>query len=130
MGNVYVAVVRKQRGSDYGVEFPDLPGCITAGSTLEEALRMAREALAFHLQGMAEDGEDIPPPTPFDKLARGTRGGMPTLVPAPDVLGKVERVNITLPQGVLAILDGLAEGQGLSRSAMIAKLARAAARKR
>jgi predicted RNase H-like HicB family nuclease len=44
------------------VSFPDFPGCITAGSTLEEAREMAQEALAFHVRGLIEDGEALPRP--------------------------------------------------------------------
>jgi predicted RNase H-like HicB family nuclease len=64
----YIALIRKQPASDYGVEFPDLPGCITAGTTLEDTRRMAREALTFHIAGMLEDGERIPEPSSLDEI--------------------------------------------------------------
>src|SRR5690625_4208118 len=50
------------------VEFPDLPGCLTCGNTDEEAILMAKEAMALHLYGMEEDGETIPPPSPLTQL--------------------------------------------------------------
>ena len=53
----YIALLHKEADSDYGVSFPDLPGCVTAGKTLDEARANAEEALALHLAGMAEDGE-------------------------------------------------------------------------
>ena len=56
----YIALLRKDAGSDYGVDFPDLPGCVTVGRTLEEARRAAADALALHLESMAEDGEAAP----------------------------------------------------------------------
>ena len=56
----YIAYLHKERRSDFGVSFPDFPGCITAGKTLDEARRMAAEALAIHIAGMAEDGDAIP----------------------------------------------------------------------
>jgi predicted RNase H-like HicB family nuclease len=59
----YIALIRKEPGSDYGVEFPDFPGCITAGVDLDDARRMAAEALALHIQGMLEDGETLPAPS-------------------------------------------------------------------
>ena len=65
----FIAYLHKERDSDFGVSFPDLPGCITAGRTLEEAHRMAAEALALHLAGMAADGEAVPQPSPLDSLA-------------------------------------------------------------
>ena len=61
MERTHIALVHKDPDSDYGVSFPDLPGCITVGSTIEEAREMAREVLALHLEGMAADGERIPP---------------------------------------------------------------------
>jgi predicted RNase H-like HicB family nuclease len=51
----YIAYLHKDKGSDYGVSFPDFPGAITAGSTLEEARRMAGEVLALHIAGMREE---------------------------------------------------------------------------
>ena len=52
----YVAYLHNDRNSDFGVSFPDLPGCITAGKTPDEARLLASEALAFHVEGMIEDG--------------------------------------------------------------------------
>ncbi len=56
----YPAVIFKEKTSDYGVSFPDFPGCITAGDTVEEAYEMAKEALEFHIEGMLENNENIP----------------------------------------------------------------------
>jgi predicted RNase H-like HicB family nuclease len=56
----YIAYLHKEKKSDYGVSFPDFPGCITAGETLDEARRNAVEALSLHIKGMLEDGEEIP----------------------------------------------------------------------
>ncbi len=52
----YIAILCKDADSDFGVEFPDFPGCVTAGSTLDEAGRFAEEALRLHVEGMVEDG--------------------------------------------------------------------------
>ena len=67
MERTYIALVHKDLDSDYGVSFPDLPGCITVGSTLEEAHEMAREALALHLEGLGADGGAVPPPGSADQ---------------------------------------------------------------
>ena len=53
----YITVVHKDPESDYGVSFPDFPGCVTAGSTIDEAKDMAQQALPFHIKGMLRDGE-------------------------------------------------------------------------
>ena len=64
----YIALLRKDPDSDFGVDFPDFPGCITAGSTLEETRRMAAEALEFHIEGMLEEGLSIPLPSALDAI--------------------------------------------------------------
>jgi predicted RNase H-like HicB family nuclease len=79
----YVAVVHKEPGSDYGVSFPDFPGCVTAGASLDEAVALAHDALAFHLEGMAADGDPPParPRTVAEVLADPElAGGTPFLV--------------------------------------------------
>jgi predicted RNase H-like HicB family nuclease len=58
----YIALVHKDVGTSYGVSFPDMPGCISAGDTFEEAVAFAAEALAGHIESMREDGDPIPAP--------------------------------------------------------------------
>ncbi|WAM33277.1 type II toxin-antitoxin system HicB family antitoxin [Caldicellulosiruptor morganii] len=65
---IYPAIFEPAEKEGYIVTFPDLPGCITEGKNLEEALYMAKEALELHLFGLEEDGEEIPEPTPPEKL--------------------------------------------------------------
>jgi predicted RNase H-like HicB family nuclease len=59
----YIALIHKDPDSDYGVSFPDFPGCVTAGRTMEEAREMAEEALSLHIGGMLEDEQVIPVPS-------------------------------------------------------------------
>ena len=58
----YVAIVVRA-GNGYSAYLPDLPGCIAAGNTFEETNRLIREAVVFHLEGMAEDEEAFPEPS-------------------------------------------------------------------
>ena len=58
----YVVIYEKGPTS-YGAYIPDLPGCVAAAETLEEAKRLIREAVALHLEGLRADGDPIPPPT-------------------------------------------------------------------
>lgn len=58
----YLVVVEKGTTS-FGAYVPDLPGCIAVGETREEVLASIHEAIAFHLEGLKEDGQPIPPPT-------------------------------------------------------------------
>ena len=69
----YIALLRKEPGSDYGVDFPDFPSCITAGRDLDEARRMAAEALAFHIEGLTEDAAEIPAPSSLDEIIADLR---------------------------------------------------------
>ena len=66
----YIALVHKDEGTSYGVSFPDVPGCISAGDTFEEAVANAAEALAGHFAVMKADGEAIPAPRSFEELKR------------------------------------------------------------
>jgi predicted RNase H-like HicB family nuclease len=114
----YIAYLHKDPDSDFGVSFPDFPGCVTAGKTLEEARRMATEALALHVEGLLEDGREIPEPSSLDALAgdpslQGAVAFMVSLKPAE----KRVRINITARESQLAAIDRLAGKAGLTRSA-------------
>lgn len=124
----YIALIHKDPDSDYGVSFPDLPGVISAGRTLDEARDMAAEALAFHLEGMAEDGEPVPEPSSLEHImaTADNRDGVAVLVAAPEAEVKTVRVNITLPADVLAEIDRHAEREGFTRSGFLAQAARKA----
>ena len=116
----YPVVIHKDPDSDYGVTVPDLPGCISAGEAHEQALAMAKEAIELHIEGMLEDGEDLPEPSAIETLqsAKEYRGGVWALVDVDTdaLLGPVERVNITVPRFALRRIDAAAQVAGLSRS--------------
>ena len=120
----YIAYLHKDKNSDFGVSFPDLPGCVTAGRTLEEARRMAPEALTLHLAGMVEDGEKLPGPSTLDQLAGdpAMRGAVAFLVEA-DSPEKTVRVNVTARESQLQTIDRLARKHGMTRSAYMVQSA-------
>ncbi len=62
----FPVVIHKDTNSDYGVTVPDLPGCFSAGSTLEEALENAEEAIECHVEAMLADGEVLPVPSSIE----------------------------------------------------------------
>ncbi|HTP93486.1 MAG TPA: type II toxin-antitoxin system HicB family antitoxin [Xanthobacteraceae bacterium] len=64
----YIALVHKDLGTSYGVSFPDVPGCIAAGDTFEEAITNASDALTSHFAVMKADGDAIPAPRSFEQL--------------------------------------------------------------
>jgi predicted RNase H-like HicB family nuclease len=57
------AVVFERSRTGYGAYVPDLPGCVATGKTLQNTQRLIKEAIALHLEGMREDGEQIPKPS-------------------------------------------------------------------
>ena len=124
----YIALIHKDADSDYGVSFPDLPGVITAGTDLDDARAMAAEALALHLEGMAEDGEAVPEPSSLEAIMADAenRDGVAVLIPAPAGDVKSVRVNITLPSDILNEIDRRAEQEGFTRSGFLAQAARKA----
>jgi predicted RNase H-like HicB family nuclease len=115
----YIAYLHKDSASDFGVSFPDFPGCITAGRTLDEARRMAAEALALHITGMLEDGEKVPAPSTLDALSNDPdmRGAVAVLISVEPVPEKTVRINITARESQLEAIDQLAGKAGLTRSA-------------
>jgi predicted RNase H-like HicB family nuclease len=121
----YIALIHKQDDSDYGVSFPDFPGCVSAGVTLEEARRMGAEALAFHIEGLVEDGEPVPEPSTLDAVMwdSDNREGVAILVPAP-LKSKTVRVNVTLPEDALRAIDAYAERHGYTRSGFLVSAAK------
>jgi predicted RNase H-like HicB family nuclease len=111
----------------WGVIVPDLPGCFSAGDSMEEALDNAREAILLHVAGLLDDGETVPQAQPIEKY-RGKREFKNRVWALVDVdLSQLEdtteRINITLPRRVLTKLDAAARAAGESRSGYIAHLA-------
>jgi predicted RNase H-like HicB family nuclease len=121
----YLAYLHKDPNSDYGVSFPDFPGCITVGRTLDEAQRMATEALALHVAGMLEDGGPLPEPSTLDLLRDdpARKGAVAFLVKVDSRAEQTVRVNITARQSQVEAIDQLAAKAGMSRSAYMVRSA-------
>jgi predicted RNase H-like HicB family nuclease len=120
----YIAYLHKEKNSDFGVSFPDFPGCIAAGKTLEEARKLAVEALKLHMEGMIEDGEALPEASTLDQLAKdpAMKGAVAFLVSveAPE---KTVRVNITARDSQIEVIDMLARAAGMNRSSYMVQSA-------
>ena len=118
----YPAVIDKDADSDFGVAFPDFPGCVSAGSTLDEAVLGAHEALAGHVAVMVADGDQLPQPTPLEDVAANREASTIAITLVPVTLpGKIQRVNITIDEALLNEIDGIAD----NRSRFLAEAARA-----
>jgi predicted RNase H-like HicB family nuclease len=118
----YIALLRKAPTSGYGVDFPDFPGCVTAGRTLEEARKMAAEALDLHLEGMLEDREPVPEPLSLDAIMSDpeNRDAVAFLVEDRIRAPKSVRINVMLPQDILVAIDR----RTTNRSRFLAEAAR------
>ena len=120
----YVGIIHRDDGTDYGISFPDFPGCVSAGETVEALKANAEEALAAHIELLAEDGTVIPSPSSIDTVMADPDfcDGMPVLVRAPDTRDETVRINLTIRRSALASIDRNAAMHGLSRSAYLAKV--------
>ena len=124
----YLGLIHKDADSHFGVSFPDFPGVITAGTTLDDARAMAEEALAFHIEGLVEDGEAIPEPSKLEEVMvdPDNRSGVAILIAAKTESSRVVRVNVTLPSDVLEQIDRYAEAHGFTRSGFLTQAAKKA----
>jgi predicted RNase H-like HicB family nuclease len=118
----YIAIIHEEPNSDFGVSFPDFPGCITAGRTLSEAKDMAAEALTGHIEVMRETGEPVPDPSTLDEVMSKPdfQDGVGFIVSV-EAPGKTVRVNINLTEQELHEIDQHAREQGMTRSAFLVK---------
>ena len=125
----YVSFIHRDEAG-YGVSFPDFPGCVSAGDTVDDAVLHGIEALAFHVEGLVEDGEAIPAPSSIDAikadpgLAEWRRGADFALIPLLLDRGSSRRVNISLDRGLLEAIDDEARQRRMTRSAFLATAAR------
>lgn len=119
-------VVHEQAESDYGVSFPDFPGVVTAGTSLDDARAMAEEALAFHIEGLVADGEAISEPSSLQAVMSDPENldGVAILVAVRTEAAKCVRVNVTLPEDVLEQIDRYAADHGFTRSGFLARAAK------
>jgi predicted RNase H-like HicB family nuclease len=118
----YIAVVHKDSKSDFGVSFPDFPGCITAGSSIDEAKDMAHDALSLHIKGMLEDGEKIPAPSKLEDIMADSDYSNAVailVVTVSETKPRTVRVNITVPGDMLRKIDAVAKKRGMSRSSFL-----------
>jgi predicted RNase H-like HicB family nuclease len=125
-----IAIETGDAETAYGVAVPDLPGCFSAGDTLDEAVRNVEEAIYAWIEATLDAGGDVPKPSSLEDILgnpeyAGWTIGVVEVDPAA-LDSTPERVNIILPRRVLRLLDSKAKANGESRSGFIAHLALAA----
>lgn len=108
----------------FGVVVPDIPGCHSAGDSLEEVYANAKEAIETHLDTLLDEGLPIPERLTLDEHRRnpdysGFTWGFVTTRNIP-ALKKAVRINISLPEALVQDIDTYAQARGMSRSAFLA----------
>ncbi len=124
-----VALIHGGAGA-YGISFPDFPGCVSGGLTLDEALRRGRETLITHVSALTAEGLPLPAVRDIDTIradpvlaADFADAALVTAVEL-DLPGKSVRVNVSFDEKLLARIDRAAEAEGESRSRFLAEAAR------
>lgn len=125
----YLALIEEAGAKSFGVVFPDLPGCTSHGTSFDEAVANAAEALAMHLEGLREDGETIPAPRTLSAIRADAQDWFDLSQPGIFITAlppksTVERVNISLEKDLLRAIDGAAGKSGLNRSAWLSHAAK------
>jgi predicted RNase H-like HicB family nuclease len=127
----YVAVIEKEPDSAFGVWFPDVEGCFSAGDTLDEAVANAAAALRQHAEAVESAGRRVSPPRSIgevladDDVAASVEGGAVLFaVPLLADAGRTVRINISLDKALVDQIDSAASARGLTRSAFLAQAAR------
>jgi predicted RNase H-like HicB family nuclease len=121
----YIALLHKNGRKGYGVSFPDFPGCVSAGKTIEDSLREAAEALALHVEGMREDGDKIPKPHTVEAIREmnedwiDLKDAIIATVALLPSQGKALRVQVTIDERLLARIDAVTK----NRSAFLSQAA-------
>ena len=131
MSTHYVAVIEKEKDSAFGVWFPDVEGCFSAGATLEEATVNAAAALRQHTEAVESAGHRVPAARAVDAVLRDKdvkeslkTGAILFAVPLLADAGRTVRINISLDKALVDQIDSAASARGLTRSAFIARAAR------
>lgn len=122
-----IAIEPGNKKTAYGVVVPDLPGCFSAGDTIEEAFENAKEAIEAHCELIAESSGDFPVTKSMavwqrDPEYRGWIWGM-VEVPVEKLFGPAEKINITVPARILKRIDSFAAKNGETRSGLFVRAA-------
>lgn len=122
-----IAIELGDKDHAYGVVVPDLPGCFSAGDTLDEAITNAQEAVLLYLEDATDEGRAPPVASTLEALQkrkdwRGWTWGVVD-VDLAKLSTKATRVNITLPDRLLDTIDRHAKANGETRSGFLARAA-------
>ena len=131
MSTHYIAVIEKDAESAFGVWFPDVEGCFSAGDTVEEAVTNAGLALRQHVEAIESAGRSVPRARSIDDVildeevaASIETGAILFAVPLLADAGRTVRINISLDKALVDQIDLAASKRGLTRSAFLSQAAR------
>jgi predicted RNase H-like HicB family nuclease len=113
---VFIAIIKRDGEAAYSASFPDFPGILANGPTLDQLLAKAGELLAHHIERLLETHRTIAVPTPAEAVERGD-AFLLAAVNVPDDVG-MAHIELDLPALTLARIDSIARRLGLSRSAL------------
>jgi predicted RNase H-like HicB family nuclease len=123
----YPAALHKDPDTAYGVTIPDLPGCFSAGDTIEEAITNATEAIECYIESLLIDDDEIPMPGKIENHLQDLDyvGAFWALIPVDlsKLSGSTKRVNISMPERILGKIDAFAKDRGETRSGLLAAAA-------
>lgn len=121
-------VLHSDDGQRYGVTVPDLAGCFSAGDSIDDALESVKEAIELHLEGLLEEGQDLPTIAPISQYQNNPdyAGGVWAIVEIDTTAfeGEAEQIDITLPKLLLKRIDDYTHAKHLTRSVFLAEAAR------
>jgi predicted RNase H-like HicB family nuclease len=126
----YPVAIHKDLDSDYGVSVPDLPGCFSAGATMDEAIDAAKEAILCHIEGIFTDDEGLPSSQSIENHRENELYADAVAWAIVDVdisalAGTTKRVNITMPEGVLSRIEEVSDNRSrFLTEAAVEKLSR------
>ena len=125
-------VLHSDDGQRYGVTVPDLAGCFSAGDSIEDALESVKEAIELHLEGLIEEGDNMPMIAPISQHQANPdhMSGVWAVVDIDTSAfeGEAEQINVTLPKLLIKRIDDYARAKHLTRSVFLAEAAQAAMR--
>jgi predicted RNase H-like HicB family nuclease len=119
----YPIFIHKDEDSAYGVIVPDLPGCFSAGDSIEEAMRNAHEAIECHIEGLLSDNDPLPLKKSVEEHLENPdlQDGVLAVIEVDisKLSGKITRINVSLPERFLEQIDEYAQSRGGNRSGFL-----------
>jgi predicted RNase H-like HicB family nuclease len=121
----YPIILHTDDGKQFGVTVPDLPGCFSSGDSVDDAIDKARAAILFHAEGLISSRQPVPMPSEIVDMSDIHGGDSTALLAYADVdtesiMGPARRINITIKQANLQVIDIRAKARGMNRSEYLA----------